>query len=133
MYFIDSMADWTHKISDGATINIQKLDTSLKEAVINKTRALETEDIVCLSSVFPRAVQLQVDSHLKRETACHKSLKLYVCIEGRALASLNGQNEEFRAGQALLVPNSERPLHFYAPKARLLEIKIPGETTRISA
>ncbi|PQB03490.1 hypothetical protein BST85_00210 [Aureitalea marina] len=129
MYFIDSMADWTQEISDESKINVQKLDTSLKAAVINKTRALEAEDVVCLSSVFPKAVQLQVDSHLQREMACRKSLKLYVCIEGRALVSLNGQNEEVRAGQALLVPNSERPLHFYAPKARLLEIKIPGGTT----
>ena len=103
---------------------IQKIN-QCREGVKDVNGQLDTQiDLSKLDANTTNTREIKVHSHVKREVDKAINSRLIICLEGRALASLSGQNEEIRPGQALLISNLERPLHFYAHKASLLEIEI---------
>ncbi len=124
IYRIDSVFNGTALDDCLPPSYIQKIN-QCREGVKDVNGQLDTQiDLSKLDANTTNTREIKVHSHVKREVDKAINGRLIICLEGRALASLSGQNEEIRPGQALLISNLERPLHFYAHKASLLEIEI---------
>ena len=124
IYRIDSVFNST-TLDDCLPPSYIKKINQCREGVKDVNGQLDTQiDLSKLDASTTNTREIKVHSHVKREVDKAINGRLIICLEGRALASLSGQNEEIRPGQALLISNLERPLHFYAHKASLLEIEI---------
>ena len=124
IYRIDSVFNCTALVDSLPPSYIQKINQYRERLTEENSKANYQIDLSKLDADTTITREIKVHSHVKREVDKSTNGRLIICLEGRALASLSGQNEEIRPGQALLISNLERPLHFYAHKASLLEIEI---------
>lgn len=122
--------DWDRRDSEGNSrdlhtalaldaIDFEKNDDFWLEYEKKENRSSEITSCQYFTTNF-----LPVKGEIKKDYSSLDSFVIYMCVEGKAVISLNGNSESLKKGQSLLIPASVQTIDIKSKEAELLEIYI---------